>query len=91
MFLLNNIFKIYIFLVLTLISNNAYTKEIQQVLRTLGKNLQMIFFYAVPVSVMVIAFMYSRGKSEAKERAENLIIGAVLAVAAFSLTSLVGK
>jgi hypothetical protein len=61
-----------------------FAGQIQAQLTKTAKKGQQILFTALPIFVLWIAYLYKRGKSEAKERMENLVIGGILAATAFT-------
>jgi surface polysaccharide O-acyltransferase-like enzyme len=64
-------------------SNEVLSKSLERVLADAGRKGQTILLNTMPLFALVIGYLYYRGKSEAKERMEQFIIGAVLVSSAF--------
>jgi hypothetical protein len=78
--------KLVTILYLSLGPHIVFAEQIEAQLRKTGKKGQQLIFAALPIFVLWIAYLYKRGKSEAKERMENLVIGGILAATAFTFS-----
>ena len=76
--------QIWVLTLFTLLySNEAFSKSLERVLGEMGRKGQTILLNAMPLFALVIGYLYYRGKSEAKERMEQFVIGGILVTTAF--------
>lgn len=84
-------FKYKFLLLCFLASQTVFARAVEATLNKVGQRGQKILFAALPIFVLQVAYYYKRGKSEAKEKGESLVIGGILATVAFSLAYIFGR
>lgn len=65
-------------------SELALGSAIETQLTNTAKKGQRLLMATIPIFMLVVAYLYKRGKPEAKEKLESLVIGSLIAVTAFS-------
>jgi hypothetical protein len=71
-------------ILLSVYSNNLiFAQQIEAQLQKTGRKGQSILFAALPIFILSIAYLYKRGKPEAQDRMEKLVMGGLLVATAF--------
>lgn len=70
-----------------LIHNAVHALEIKAQLNKTARKGQDILIQSTPIFILIIAYLYKRGKSDAKERMEGFVIGGILIATAFGWAS----
>lgn len=64
-------------------STSVYGISVERQLESTAKKGQKLMLAMMPIIVLSIAYLYYRGKSEARERMEQFIIASILVATAF--------
>ena len=79
---MNRLYSLFISIYL-LIPDSVFANSIEGMLHRLARNAQKVVFAILPLMMIYIGYLYKRGKSDAKEKLESLIIGVILVSTAF--------
>jgi hypothetical protein len=75
--------KISVALLVMMLPLTLHAQQIEAQLQKTGRKGQSILFSALPIFILSIAYLYKRGKPEAQDRMEKLVMGGLLVATAF--------